>query len=129
MGCILVPPIFLAAANAGGSGQITGFLLLFGPIILIWWFLVLRPQSKNRQKTQAMLAQLKTGDKVVTSGGMLGTIVSFRDGVVQLQVANQVKVEVLRSSISGLQAEASSNGGRRGEEPEKAEAVAKSGRK
>jgi preprotein translocase subunit YajC len=114
-------PLFIAA-NPGGSGQITGFLLLFGPIILIWWFLVLRPQSKNRQKMQALLAGLKTGDKVVTSGGLLGTIVGFRDGVVQLQVANQVKVDVLRSSIAGLQAETSSNGG---EAIEKADAAAK----
>lgn len=125
MGCILVPPIFLAAADAGGSGQITGFLLLFGPIILIWWFLVLRPQSKNRQKTQAMLAALKTGDKVVTNGGMLGTVVAFREGVVQLQVASQVKVDVLRSSIAGLQADPSGNGEKRGEESDKAEVVGK----
>lgn len=128
MGCILVPPIFIAVANPGGSGQITGFLLLFGPIILIWWFLVLRPQSKNRQKTQSLLAALKTGDKVVTNGGMLGTIVGFRDSVVQLQVASQVKVEVLRSSIAGLQAESDSSSGKRAEEPDKAEAVAR-GRK
>jgi preprotein translocase subunit YajC len=49
-----------------------------------------------------MLANLKTGDRVVTSGGIYGTIVSFRDGVVQLQIANQVRVEVARSAITGL---------------------------
>ncbi len=125
MGCTLIPSIFIAAASPGGSGQITGFLLLFGPIILIWWFLVLRPQSKNRQKTQAMLAELKTGDKVVTNGGMLGTVVGFRDSVVQLQVASQVKVDVLRSSIAGLQAEPSGDGGKRVEDADKAEAVVK----
>ncbi|HUY14722.1 MAG TPA: preprotein translocase subunit YajC [Terriglobia bacterium] len=125
MGRILIHPLYIAAVNPGGSGQITGFLLLFGPIILIWWFLVLRPQSKNRQKTQSMLAALKTGDKVVTNGGLLGTVVGFRDSVVQLQVASQVKVEVLRSSIAGLQAEPSDNGGKRTEEPDKAETAAK----
>jgi preprotein translocase subunit YajC len=128
MGSILVPPIFLAAAT-GGSGQLTGFLLLFGPIVLIWWFLVLRPQSKNRQKTQAMLAQLKTGDKVVTNGGMLGTIVGFRDSVVQLQVASQVKVDVLRTSISGLQSETPSNGEKSADESGKADAVARKGKR
>ena len=125
MGCTLAPSILIAAANHGGSGQITGFLLLFGPIILIWWFLVLRPQSRNRQKTQSMLAGLKTGDKVVTNGGLLGTIVGFRDSVVQLQVASQIKVEVLRSSIAGLHAEPVDGGGKRAEETEKAGAVAK----
>jgi len=49
-----------------------------------------------------MLANLKTGDRVVTSGGIHGTIVSFRDGVVQLQIANQVKVDVTRTAITGM---------------------------
>ena len=51
-----------------------------------------------------MLAALKTGDRVITSGGIYGTIVGFRDlNVVQLQVANQVKVEVAKSAITGLE--------------------------
>ena len=52
---------------------------------------------------QEMLSSLKTGDRVVTSGGVYGTIVAFRDGVVQLQVAPQVKLDVARSAITGLQ--------------------------
>ena len=51
-----------------------------------------------------MLAGLKTGDRVVTSGGIYGTVVGFRDlNVVQLQVANQVKVDVAKSAITGLE--------------------------
>ena len=49
-----------------------------------------------------MLRNLKTGDRVVTSGGIYGTVVSFRNGVVQLQIANQVKVDVARSAITGM---------------------------
>ena len=49
-----------------------------------------------------MLANLKTGDRVVTSGGIYGTIVGFRDGTVQLQITSQVKVDLARSAITGL---------------------------
>jgi len=78
------------------------FLILFAPLFAIWYFLVIRPQQQQRRKVQDMLANLKTGDRVVTSGGLYGTVVAFRNGIVQLQIANQVKVEVARSAITGL---------------------------
>lgn len=83
------------------------FLILFAPLFLIWYFLVILPQQRQRRKTQEMLANLKTGDRVMTSGGIHGTIVGFRDNVVQLQVAKQVQLDVARSAISSLQAEES----------------------
>ena len=52
-----------------------------------------------------MLGNLKSGDRVVTSGGIYGTIVGFRNGTVQLQIASQVKVDVLRSAITSLATE------------------------
>ena len=93
----------LLAADPGAGGGITQFLLLFGPLIVIWYFLVIRPQQQQRRKVQHMLAELKTGDRVITTGGIYGTIVGFRDNVVQLQVASQVKIDVARSAIGGLQ--------------------------
>ena len=59
-----------------------------------------------------MLSNLKTGDRVVTSGGIHGTIVSFRNGIVQLQIAAQVRVDVTRSAITGLVAEETSGEGK-----------------
>ncbi len=91
------------AADPGMGGALNQFLLLFAPLFLIWYFLVIRPQQQQRRKAQDMLANLKTGDRVITSGGIYGTIMGFRDGVVQLQVANQVKIDVARSAITGLQ--------------------------
>ena len=80
--------------------QFLPFVLIFG----IFYFLVILPQQRQRRKTQDLLANLKTGDRVITSGGIFGTIVGFRDlNVVQLQVANQVKVEVAKSAITGLE--------------------------
>ena len=93
----------MLAADPGGGGallQFLPFVLIFG----IFYFLVILPQQRQRRKTQDMLANLKTGDRVITSGGIYGIIVGFRDlNVVQLQVANQVKVEVAKSAITGLE--------------------------
>ena len=91
------------AADPGAGGGLTQFLLLFGPLFVIWYFLVIRPQQQQRRKVQRMLSELKTGDRVITTGGVYGTIVGFRDNVVQLQVASQVKIDVARSAIGGLQ--------------------------
>lgn len=103
IGSVLANSLVLAA-DTGAGGGIFQFLILFAPLFLIWYFLVILPQQRQRRKTQEMLANLKTGDRVITSGGVLGTVVSFRDNVVQLQVAKQVQLDVARSAITGLQA-------------------------
>jgi preprotein translocase subunit YajC len=96
-------PILLAA-DSGVGGGLFQFLILFGPLFLVWYFLVILPQQRQRRKTQDMLANLKTGDRVLTSGGLYGTIVGFRENVVvQLQVAKDVRIDVARSAITGLQ--------------------------
>jgi len=105
-----VHPILLAA-DPGISGAL-GPVLFIAPIFAIWYFLVLRPQSQQRRKLQDMLASLKTGDRVVTSGGIYGTIAGFRNGTVQLQIANQVKVDLARSAITGLVTEEAADSGK-----------------
>jgi preprotein translocase subunit YajC len=94
---------FVLAADPGTGGafvQFLPFILIFG----IFYFLLILPQQRQRKKVQEMLGNLKTGDRVITSGGVYGTIVGFRDAnVVQLQVAQQVKIDVARSAITGLQ--------------------------
>jgi preprotein translocase subunit YajC len=87
-----------------GAG-LAQFLLLFAPIILLWYFLVILPNQRNRKKTQAMLSNLKTGDRVMTTGGLFGLITGFRGEIVQVQIANQVKVDFARSAITGVQTE------------------------
>ena len=98
--CILIQAVWLAAPS---SENPLGVLLPFAVLILIFYFLLIRPQSRQRHKTQEMLATLKTGDRVVTNGGILGTIVGFGNNVIQLQVSNQLKIEVLRTAIASLQ--------------------------
>ena len=120
MGSTSVNPIVLAA-DPGMTGGLTQFLVLFAPLFLIWYFLVIRPQQQQRRKTRDMLANLKTGDRVITSGGIYGTVVGFRNSAVQLQVANQVKIDVARSAITSLQPTEGETGGsgREAARPEK----------
>jgi len=101
----------LLAADAGQAPSLANYVLLFLPLFLIWYFLVIRPQTRQRRKLQEMLNNLKTGDRVVTSGGIYGTITGFRDTVVQLQIANQVRIDVARSAITGMQPSESDGSG------------------
>jgi preprotein translocase subunit YajC len=87
------------------SGALMQLLFFFAPLFAIWYFLVLAPQSKQRKKLQELLANLKTGDRVVTNGGIYGTIAGFRNNTVQLQIAPQVKVDIARSSVTGIVSE------------------------
>jgi preprotein translocase subunit YajC len=92
----------LAQASAGGS------LMAFLPLVVImviFYLLLILPAQRRQKKTQAMINALKTGDKVVTSGGLYGVIVGVEDDAVQLRIAEQVKVKVARSAISGVQSE------------------------
>lgn len=82
----------------------------FAPIalmILIFYFLLYRPQKKARQERDAMLSSLKVGARVITIGGIYGTIVGLTNEIVRLQVAEKVEIEVARGSINGVAPEVS----------------------
>jgi len=92
------------------QGQSSNGLLTFAPLVVImviFYVLLIMPAQRRQKKTQQMLNALKSGDKVVTNGGIYGTIVGLdeSDATVQLRIADQVKVKVLRSAIAGLQPE------------------------
>jgi preprotein translocase subunit YajC len=108
----IIPNSFMLAADPGGGSGMS-LLILFAPLFAIWYFLLIRPQQQQRRKLQDLIAQLKQGDRVVTNGGIHGTIASFRDSVVQLQVAKGVTIDVERSAITGLEKEESGEPGKK----------------
>lgn len=93
----------MASPQAAQGGQPNQFLA-FLPIVfmfVIFYFLLIRPQQKRQKELEAMLSQLKKGDQVVTSGGIIGTIVGVKEKEVVLKVGDDgVKLEFLRSAIS-----------------------------
>ena len=74
-------------------------------IMAIFYVLLILPAQRRQKKTQTMLGALKKGDKVVTTGGMYGTIVAFDNEAVLLQVADTVRVKVMKSAVAGLQSD------------------------
>jgi len=95
--------ILFAAQSPAGNGLIA--FLPLAIIMVIFYVLLILPAQRRQKKTQAMLSALKTGDKVVTTGGLYGTIVALDGDAVQLRIADQVRVRVARSAVSGIQAE------------------------
>jgi preprotein translocase subunit YajC len=88
----------LAWAQAPGGSLVTFLPLVV--IMVIFYVMLILPAQRRQKKTQAMLSELKSGDKVLTSGGIYGTIVGLEPDAVQLRIADQVKVKVARSAIT-----------------------------
>jgi len=94
-----------AMGTSGGGGEgggIAAFLPLIA-IVVIFYFLLIRPQQKRQKEHRMMLSTLRKGDRVITNSGMFGTIVGMDDkeNKVVLKVAENVKIEFLKSSIAG----------------------------
>jgi preprotein translocase subunit YajC len=92
----------IAFMQAGGSGAFLIQILPIAAIFLVFYFIVIAPANKQRRKTQEMLSALKKGDRVITQGGIYGTVQGVEPEVVYLKIAENVKVKVARSAITGL---------------------------
>ena len=92
----------IAYLQAGGSGAFLVQILPIAAIFLVFYFIVIAPANKQRRKTQEMLSALKKGDRVVTQGGIYGTVQGVEAEVVYLKIAENVKVKVSRSAITSV---------------------------
>ena len=91
-----------AGAPAGGGNPMIGFLVQFGyfiPLFLILYFLLIRPQQQQAKTQESMRKNLKKGDRVITTGGMLGTVVGIDDSKIVLRISEDVKAEFARNAI------------------------------
>lgn len=95
--------VAMGSPDAGGGGMGGMFTLLwFALIFVVMYLLLIRPQQKKAKEHQKLISELKKGDKVVTSGGMFGTIFAIDEerGRVVLKIGDEVKMEFLKSSIA-----------------------------
>jgi preprotein translocase subunit YajC len=97
-----------AQSAAGGGGvqpsDPRGMLLQFLPLILvfvIFYFLILRPQTQKQKEVQKMIQELKKGDRVVSSGGIYGEVVEVKPETLIIRVADNVKMEFAKNSVVG----------------------------
>lgn len=96
---LIIPQAWAQAAPAAGPSLLEQFFP-FIIVIFIFYFLVIRPQQKRLQNQKNFTTNLKRGDSVLTTGGIVGTIEGLTDLFVTLQIANGVKIKVLRSAIA-----------------------------
>jgi preprotein translocase subunit YajC len=88
-----------AQGQAGGALMWLPLVIIFA----IFYFLLIRPQQRRQKKWQAMLSELKTGDRVVTSGGLRGTVIALREDFIHLRVPpDNLRLEVARSAVMSV---------------------------
>lgn len=95
------------ALMGDGEGQSGGLMGLFPLLVIfaLFYFILIAPMRKKQKALQRMISELKNGDRVITNGGIYGTVVGVSERVIQLRVADQVKIEISKSAVTGMQAE------------------------
>jgi preprotein translocase subunit YajC len=88
--------------GGGGEGSLVSTLLMFALIIGIFYFMILRPQQKRQKEREKMLGAVKKGDKIITAGGLHGTIAGIDEKTVLIQVADNVKLKFDRSAVASI---------------------------
>jgi preprotein translocase subunit YajC len=91
-----------AQSAPGQSGGMINFVILMGLFFAIFYFMLIRPQSKRAKEHRAMLAALAAGDEVVTSGGILGRVTDIGDNFITVEVADGVRLKVQKGQVSAL---------------------------
>ena len=102
---IPVTVLAMSAPPAQGAGGGASPLLSFLPLILIFvvfWFLIIRPQKKQQDQRRKMLEAVQRGDRVLTSGGIYGTVKDVKGDVLVVAIAENVKVEIAKGSITAV---------------------------
>ncbi|MFA6467476.1 MAG: preprotein translocase subunit YajC [Bacteroidota bacterium] len=91
----------MAPAQQGqGGGEIYSTLIMFALIIGIFYFMIIRPQQKRQKEREALLGQIKKGDKIITAGGIHGEVIGVDEKTLLIEIADKVKVKIERNSIS-----------------------------
>ena len=93
--------IYLFQGGAGGFGFLLPMILVFG----VFYLLLIRPQQRKQKQLQATIAELKAGDKVVTTGGIVGKITEVRDTSFLIRSAEKTILEIARSAVAGVDTE------------------------
>ncbi len=91
-----------ASGAAGSTGSMMTTFVTFGLIIVIFYFLIIRPQKKRDRETKEMLAAIKKGDKVVSIGGIHGTVVAVKETTIVVKVDDNTRIEFSRNAISSI---------------------------
>jgi len=89
--------------SVGGGSGLSSLLFMWIPIILIFWFFMIRPQMKRHKEHQAMVAAVTRGDTVTTQGGIIGKVIRVQDHIVEVEIASGVVIQVVKQTLSGVE--------------------------
>ncbi len=93
--------ILFAAEGARGPSQLPLVFVIIATFA-IFYFILIRPQQKKQKELQKMIEGLKKGDRVMTSGGMFGTVVGFKDNILVLKIDENTKIEMVKSAVASV---------------------------
>lgn len=94
--------LLMGQPSQGEGPGLMSNVILFGSIILIFYFMIIRPQQKRAKERQKLIDSMKKGDKVITSGGIYGTVAGLDEKTVLVEIADKVKVKLDRGSIATI---------------------------
>jgi preprotein translocase subunit YajC len=114
---MFISPAYAQDASAGGGMALVMQLLPLLLIFAVFYFLLIRPQQKKQKEHRAMLQSMKRGDRVLTAGGIIGQVTKVKEGVdeVEIEIAPNVRVNVLRATISDIFKPTAANDAKTGE--------------
>lgn len=92
--------LLMSSPQGDAGGSMVSTLIMFGLIIAIFYFMIIRPQQKKQKDRQKMLDAIKKGDKVVTIGGLHGTVIGIEDKTVLVQAGDNIKLKFDKTAIS-----------------------------
>ena len=92
--------VFGAGGGAGGGGF--GFIFVIIATFAIFYFILIRPQQKKQKDLKKMVEAIKKGDRVMTNGGIFGTVAGLKDNIVILKITDEVKIEVLKTAVASV---------------------------
>ena len=102
---MLISPAYAQATGSAAAGGAAGMIQLFAPfalIFVVFYFLMIRPQQKRQKLFQAMLAAVKKNDTVVTAGGIVGKVTRVEDAHVEVEIAPNTRVRVVKSTLTDV---------------------------
>ncbi|MFQ5510945.1 MAG: preprotein translocase subunit YajC [Candidatus Krumholzibacteriia bacterium] len=93
--------LILATGGAAGGPQF-GFMFVILATFAIFYFILIRPQQKKQKQLQKTIEALKKGDRIMTNGGIFGTVSGIKDNILVLKIADDVKIELLKSAVASV---------------------------
>ena len=95
-------PLLQEGGPGGGAAQLPFMLIMMGAIIAVFYFMLIRPQRKKQKELQSMIESLKKGDRIVTIGGIRGSVFNVTDKTVVVKVDDNTKIEFSKDAIAGV---------------------------